>query len=149
MAARAIVERVFAVGAIAGRVPPNLARAVPPGWPALPEEPHSAWRSLRARARRAERVTVFCPDPEARRRPDALRHALADLKHRGISVEIVETAGPIRPKQPIDARAGARPLVDGLRGWAPPSATCASKPPPGLPADDRAALLRLGFEAVG
>lgn len=68
-------------------------------------------------ALRRHLVTVICPDPDARRDPDVLRRSVADLKARGLSVEIVEveTAGPIRPKRLIDARVGLRPLGDAAR----------------------------------
>jgi len=94
---------------------------------------------------RGERVTVIGPAGVEWLGRERLRQAVTDLKARGLAVEIVEvdTAGPIRPKHQIDARPGGRPLVEGLRGWAPGAA-----PPPGLPADDRAALWHLGFEAV-
>lgn len=63
-------------------------------------------------ALRRDQVTVICTDRDARRSGHDLRAGLADLKLRGLSVEIVETptAGPIRPKVPIDARAGMRPV---------------------------------------
>jgi len=57
---------------------------------------------------RAECITTIGPPgSDVRRRPDVLRQSIADLKARGLAVEIVETAtaGPIRPKHQIDARA--------------------------------------------
>jgi hypothetical protein len=75
-------------------------------------------------ALRRELVTVICADPYARRPAEVLRASLVDLKARGLLVEIVETetAGPIHPKVPIEARGGMRPLLtDGGRSGRPMS----------------------------
>jgi hypothetical protein len=55
---------------------------------------------------RAERITTIGrPGPDVRRPSDVLRQSIADLRERGLSVEIIETetAGPIHPKHQIDA----------------------------------------------
>jgi hypothetical protein len=54
----------------------------------------------------AERITAIGPPRADRLAAADLRDAIRDLIARGLSVEIIktETAGPIRPKQQIEAR---------------------------------------------
>lgn len=55
---------------------------------------------------RVDHVTVIGPPQTDRLPKEPLRLAIADLKARGLTVEIVETEtpGPIHPKHQIEAR---------------------------------------------
>jgi hypothetical protein len=65
------------------------------------------------RALRAEQITVIAPPNIEWLPKDPLRQAIADLKARGLSVELIETKtpGPIRPKRQVDARYRKAELV--------------------------------------